>query len=69
MNDLEAYEVWNGGQGNLVVLGDDKYIDPYISNAWEAGLEAKLCGRIAKKPTPMVTIQSKFNGDVVNFRS
>jgi len=59
MDDEEAYEVWNGGQGALVVV-DENSVRTFINMAKEYGILAKACGRIVKRATPSVTITSKF---------
>ncbi len=67
MSDRECYKTWNGGQGNLVVLADDSYVDNFCALAKDRGIQAKLAGRITKKASPVVTIESKFNGDIIKF--
>lgn len=66
MTDRECYEVFNGGQGVLVVIesGDERR---FVELAMDFGIEAKNAGIITKKPSPAVTIESKFNGDIVKF--
>lgn len=68
MSDEECYEVWNGGQGVLVVIdGGDNHVEKFIELANTHGIEARLAGRITKETSPVVTIESKFNGKLIRF--
>lgn len=67
MSDEECYEVWNGGQGVLGVI-DGLCLDNFFQWAKFYHIEAKIAGKITKKPSPVVTIKSKFRGDIVKFR-
>lgn len=59
INDKEFYEVWNGGQGMLLVV--NKEDAPYcIKRAKEFGIQARLAGKITREKTPKVTISSKL---------
>ena len=66
MNDEECYEVWNGGQGALVVI-EEKDIVEFLGQAKRHGIEARVAGRITKEASPSVTIESKFSGDTIRF--
>lgn len=68
MTDKECYEVWNGGQGVLVVIeGDDEYIEKFFALAEVYHIEARIAGSITKEASPSVIIESKFNGDIITF--
>ncbi|HLD20102.1 MAG TPA: AIR synthase-related protein [Patescibacteria group bacterium] len=65
MSDQEAYRVWNGGQGVLVVLepGD---VERFIALAKTFDIQAKVCGTITADPT--LVINSKFTtGTVLEY--
>jgi phosphoribosylaminoimidazole (AIR) synthetase len=66
MSDEECYEVWNGGQGALVVI-EEKDIVNFLGQAKRYGIEARVAGRITKEASPSVTIDSKFSGDTIRF--
>jgi len=57
MPDAECYEVWNGGQGVVVVLQPD-HLKRFLALAKPFGIQAKVCGTITANPT--LIIQSKF---------
>lgn len=59
MPDEQAYKTWNGGQGMLAILDPDNS-ERFIQQASEAGLEAKICGKITKEDKPQIRIISKF---------
>lgn len=60
MTEEEAYRVWNGGQGMLVVI-DTKDVDQFYRLARQDGVEARLAGRIDSAPKqPQLEILSKF---------
>jgi len=60
ISDEEFYEVWNGGQGMLLVVdeSDAKYC---INRAKDFGIMAKLAGKITKMEVPQVLVNSKLN--------
>ncbi len=66
MSDKECYEVWNGGQGALVVIGEDD-VDVFFLLARIYNIQARIAGEITKESSPTVTIESKFKGDKVMF--
>ena len=64
MSDEEAYRVFNGGQGALVVV-DEAYAAKFQQRAAEFGLEARDAGYIESQ-TPeggSITVVSKFSGE------
>lgn len=68
MNDDECYKAWHGGQGVLAVINADDEIR-FTEMARSFGIEAKKAGTITKEVSPVVTIESKFSGDVITFRA
>lgn len=69
MSDEECYETWNGGQGALVVIDEDRVKD-FFSLAASFNIEARKAGKITKTKKgkkPCVTITSKFTGNLINF--
>lgn len=58
--DEEFYEVWNGGQGMLLVVSQNE-AEYCIKRAKDFKIEAKIAGKIEKIPTPQVVIKSKLN--------
>jgi phosphoribosylaminoimidazole (AIR) synthetase len=66
MNDEECYEVWNGGQGALVVIEEKDIVD-FLDLAKRYDIEARVAGKITKEASPSVTIESKFGGDTIRF--
>ncbi|MCX6762812.1 MAG: hypothetical protein NT093_03470 [Candidatus Moranbacteria bacterium] len=66
MNDKECYEVWNGGQGALVVIREED-IGRFLEQAEHHHIEARVAGRITKESSPAVIIDSKFFGEPVKF--
>jgi len=60
LSDEEFYEVWNGGQGMLIVV-DEKDAGHCLKRAKDFSIEAKIAGRITKESTPQVTINSQLN--------
>lgn len=66
MSDAECYEVWNGGQGVLVVI-NEMNVGLFLKQAQLHGIEAKVAGKITKEASPQVVIESKFNGDIIKF--
>jgi phosphoribosylformylglycinamidine cyclo-ligase len=62
IDDKEAYHVFNGGQGALVVVDEDD-ADKLCKYAAQSGLEARVAGRIYKaRKKQQVNITSKFTG-------
>ena len=61
MSADEAYRTFNCGNGALVVL-DTKDAEPFIWDAKNYGIEAKICGTIRKTDLnkPFLTIKSKI---------
>jgi len=59
ISDEEFYEVWNGGQGMLIVV-DEKDAEHSIKRAAEFSIEAKICGKILKETSPRVVISSQL---------
>ncbi|PIR68059.1 hypothetical protein COU49_02680 [Candidatus Nomurabacteria bacterium CG10_big_fil_rev_8_21_14_0_10_35_16] len=60
LSDGEFYEVWNGGQGMLLVV-DEKDTQYCINKAKKFGIRAKIVGKITKEKIPQVRIKSKLN--------
>lgn len=61
MADEDCYEVWNGGQGALVVI-DECHVETFCRRARAHLIEAKVAGRIRKEEVPTLRIYSKFGG-------
>ncbi len=59
IDDDEFYEVWNGGQGMLLIV-DEKDVPHCLKRAEEFGVQAKVAGGITKESNPTVTINSKL---------
>ncbi len=59
IQDEEFYETWNGGQGMLIVVNEDK-ADYCIKKAAEFSIQAKVAGKITKTPSPKIVIQSQL---------
>jgi phosphoribosylformylglycinamidine cyclo-ligase len=59
ITDEEFYEVWNGGQGMLLVV-DGKDAEYAIKRAEDFGIKAKIAGRITKEDKPRILINSKL---------
>ena len=57
--DEEFYEVWNGGQGMLLVV-DEKDAGVAVKRAEDFGIKAKICGKIIKEDEPRILINSKL---------
>lgn len=60
ISDEEFYEVWNGGQGMLLIV-DQKDAKYAIKRAKDFGIKAKVVGKITKEVEPQVSIISKLN--------
>jgi len=59
IQDEEFYEVWNGGQGMLLVV-DEKDVDHCLKQAAEFSIQAKVAGKITRENKPQVIINSKL---------
>lgn len=59
VSDEEFYEVWNGGQGMLLVV-DEKDADYCIKRAADFKTQAKVAGKITKENKSTVSIISKL---------
>ena len=59
LSDEEFYEVWNGGQGMLLVV-DKKDAAYCIKRAKNFGIHAKIAGQISRQPTPQISIISQL---------
>ncbi len=59
ISDEEFYEIWNGGQGILVVI-DEKDSKNFVTKAKKFAIQAKVAGRITKTASPHVKIHSKL---------
>lgn len=67
VTDEEFYEVWNGGQGMLLVV-DEKDTEHCIKRGEEFGVKVKVCGKITKTDKPTVSINSKLTeGKIINY--
>ncbi len=60
LTDEEFYEVWNGGQGMLLIV-DEKDADYCVKRASEFSIEARIAGKITKEEIPQILIHSKLN--------
>ncbi len=60
LSDEEFYEVWNGGQGMLLVVDEDK-AEYVLGRAKDFNIETKIAGKITKEQKPQITIRSKLN--------
>ncbi|TAK95125.1 hypothetical protein EPO05_05015 [Patescibacteria group bacterium] len=59
ISDDEFYEVWNGGQGMLLVV-DEKDASHCLKQAAKFSIKAKIVGRITKQRDTSVLINSKL---------
>ncbi|MDR3642188.1 MAG: AIR synthase-related protein [Candidatus Doudnabacteria bacterium] len=59
VTDDEFYEVWNGGQGMLLIV-DEKDAQHCLSRAKEFSIQAKIAGQITKEDTPKISIASQL---------
>ena len=65
--DEEFYEVWNGGQGMLLIV-EEKDAEHCIKRANDFGIEARIAGKITKEENPQVAIISKLtNGKKIIY--
>ncbi len=62
MSDQEAYRVWNGGQGVLVVL-QQQDVENFLATASEFNINAQVCGVTTNKP--VLVIHSKYAGEKI----
>ncbi len=68
IEDEEFYEVWNGGQGMLLIV-DEKDADYALKRATDFGIQAKIAGRITKEEQPQVSIKSKLTeGKIIIYK-
>jgi phosphoribosylformylglycinamidine cyclo-ligase len=68
IRDEEFYEVWNGGQGMLLII-DEKDGEYCIKRAKEFGVEAKVAGKIIKESDSQVSINSKLTeGKIIIYQ-
>lgn len=63
MGDEEFYEVWNGGQGMLLVVDADR-AEYCINRANDFSIQAKAAGKITKEKLPQVSINSQLTKGV-----
>jgi phosphoribosylformylglycinamidine cyclo-ligase len=67
MTDEDFYEVWNAGQGMLLVV-DEKDADYCIKRASEFSIFAKVAGVITQENVPQITIHSKLHeGTIIKY--
>ena len=59
VTDEEFYEVWNGGQGMLLII-DEKDANYCIKRAAKFKIQARVAGKITKQSNPSVSILSKL---------
>jgi phosphoribosylaminoimidazole synthetase len=59
VKDEEFYEVWNGGQGMLLIV-NEKDAEHCIKRAKDFSIKAKIVGKITKEKIPQVSIISKL---------
>ncbi|MFA6520283.1 MAG: AIR synthase-related protein [Candidatus Paceibacterota bacterium] len=68
ISDEEFYEVWNGGQGMLIVV-DEKDADYCIKRAKDFSIKAKIAGKITKEDEPRVLVNSKLTlGKIIIYK-
>ncbi len=60
LKDEEFYEVWNGGQGMLLIV-DKKDAKHAIKRAEDFGIRAKVVGKVTKEKIPQISILSKLS--------
>ncbi|MCA9363697.1 hypothetical protein KC727_00565 [Candidatus Kaiserbacteria bacterium] len=66
VKDEEFYEMWNGGQGMLLVV-EAADAEHAVKRAGDFGLEAQICGEITKEDIPTVTVHSKLSDTVISY--
>ncbi|MFZ2150319.1 MAG: AIR synthase-related protein [Minisyncoccia bacterium] len=67
ISDEEFYEVWNGGQGMLLII-EEKDADYCIKRAEDFGIKARVAGKITRSVEPKVLINSKLTkGKVISY--
>ncbi|MEK7208470.1 MAG: hypothetical protein AAB699_02890 [Patescibacteria group bacterium] len=62
----EAYSIWHGGQGAIVIL-DEENVSQFTALAELYGIEAKAAGHIASYRAPTLRIHSRFDGGVLEW--
>ncbi len=68
ITDEEFYEVWNGGQGMLLIVDEDS-AEHCIKRAADFGIKAKVVGKITKEDEPKVLINSKLTtGKIITYK-
>lgn len=60
LKDEEFYEVWNGGQGMLLIV-NEKDAKHAIKRAKDFDIKAKIVGKVTKEKKPQISINSKLN--------
>jgi len=66
LTDRECYKYWHGGQRVLAVVEEKNVLD-FIDLASHHEVDAQVAGEVMHEATPRVVIESKFNGDVIEF--
>lgn len=67
VSDQEFYQMWNGGQGALLVVPPAE-AEAFVGFASSFGIESQICGEIVPSGQPAtVTAHSKYKGGVVYF--
>jgi phosphoribosylformylglycinamidine cyclo-ligase len=59
VSDEEFYEMWNGGQGMLIIV-DAADAEHCVARATDFGIQAKVAGKVTKESAPKVKIVSKL---------
>ncbi|MFA6256911.1 MAG: AIR synthase-related protein [Candidatus Paceibacterota bacterium] len=68
ISDEEFYEVWNGGQGMLIVVNEED-AEQAVNRARDFGVEARIAGKIVREDSPQVSILSKLNpGKIIIYK-
>lgn len=68
ISDEEFYEVWNGGQGMLMVIDKEEDVAHCLQMAKDFSISAQVAGIITKEKEPSVTITSKLQrGKIVTY--
>ncbi|MCE9549142.1 hypothetical protein K8Q98_01965, partial [Candidatus Nomurabacteria bacterium] len=64
----EFYEVWNGGQGMLLIV-EEKDADYCVKKAKDFSIKAKVVGKITKEKEPQIFINSKLTpGEIIIYK-
>lgn len=66
MSDKECYKTFNCGQGALAIVSPG-VVDTFSVCAAMFGIEAEECGKVVKKDSPEIRIDSKFHGDEIIY--